>query len=212
MDELYDMLQDARTDRDVAKTEDYASFAKQYAAFFPLLLKVENKLFLKGGALANDNVNTINNEHRPRIRKELEYCALPFYSDPTIMRGVIEARRIVSWAYGIQDEMAWTIFYHSKYDEEDPTPPPTRTFYKTYKCWLASRMPSAKESKRDLKSFGFKMNDEELLDMLDLSELPTEPIFVYVQMEDLKKLGVEPPPMPDQDGDERIKSDAYGRR
>jgi len=211
MDELYDMLQDVRTDRDVIQTEDYESFDKQYAAFFPLLAKLEGRIFRNARFFVKVSDNTIRNESRPEIRKELEYCALPFYSASSIPQGLIECRRIVSWMWGIEAEISPIRLYYSKYDEDDPGQPPTRTFYKTYDCWLSSKTPITTESRRDLKSFGFKMNCEELLDILDLSELPTEPVFVYVQMEDLKKLGVEPPPKPEQEAEDKIACDAYGR-
>jgi len=210
MDTLEIELEKAKLQSDIAQYE--GNIQGQYKPYWPIFIKLEERLINKAsfyGDITNDKIRRV---HRPPIQRRFEQIPLPFYEDPQVIKGTTECRRIIPWIWEIEDCETSVRLYYFQHTEENPVPPVTVTFFKNFDLWLLSKLPRRERCSYDEREFGIRMNPDDISLLFEPSKSGEQPIYTFIKIKDLKKLGVEPPPMPDQDDDERIIFDAFGRR
>ena len=171
-------------------------------AYTPFLLRLQDTLVLgKGKRYFAETKEEIRDYLDKTVRSEIEdSIPFPAYARAEIPSGLFAGSAILGILLDIRDVKTPVRVSYADVKQHDILSYYLSIHYRHVDMWFRQIKPTEPEiDRQNIKAVSFNFNDKDFVAMFDLRQLPNpeDPFFVYMQMEDLRRLGVESPPEPE---------------
>ena len=171
-------------------------------AYTPCFLNLQDTLVLgKGYRYFAETKEEIRDYLDDTVRSEIEdKIPFPAYARAEIPPGLFAGSAILGILLDIKDVKTPVRVSYADVKQHDILSYYLSIHYRHVDMWFRQIKPTEPEiDRQNIKAVSFNFNDKNFAAMFGLRQLPNpeDPFFVYIQMKDLRSLGVEPPPEPE---------------